>query len=188
MHTLKSKGKGQEAKGKSESTLRGCGQEGGERAPFAGTATMAQSARPWLPALLPFALCLLTFAFAFFLLPSELNAQGCAMCYTSASAARSTAKAALANGTLILLLPPMVFFALITVVVYRYRNKFREVSVVRGPLPVNPLIGRPGAQGTEVLGFGFWSTDRPIIRSPISLPRTTDDGPRTAGKQTQGAR
>jgi hypothetical protein len=48
------------------------------------------------------------------------------MCYTSASAARSGAKEALANGVLILLVPPMVFFALIAVVVYRHRNKFRE--------------------------------------------------------------
>jgi hypothetical protein len=60
------------------------------------------------------------------LVPSVAHAQGCAMCYTSASAAKSTAKAALANGVLILLVPPMVFFALITVVVYMYRNKFRE--------------------------------------------------------------
>jgi hypothetical protein len=58
------------------------------------------------------------------------------MCYTSASAARSGAKEALANGVLILLVPPMVFFALITVVVYMYRNRFRELSVVNGPLPV----------------------------------------------------
>ena len=50
------------------------------------------------------------------------------MCYNSASAAKAGAKEALANGVLILLVPPMVFFALITVVVYRYRNKFRETS------------------------------------------------------------
>jgi len=48
------------------------------------------------------------------------------MCYTSADSARSTAKEALANGVLILLVPPMIFFALITVVVYKYRDKFRD--------------------------------------------------------------
>ena len=48
------------------------------------------------------------------------------MCYTSASAAKAGAKEALANGVLILLVPPMVFFALITMVVYMYRNKFRD--------------------------------------------------------------
>ena len=81
--------------------------------------------------------CLLPSAFcftAYCLLPTVLNAQGCAMCYTSASAAKAGAKEALANGVLILLVPPMVFFALITVVVYMYRNKFRETSVVSGPL------------------------------------------------------
>jgi hypothetical protein len=75
---------------------------------------------------LTFALCLLTFAFSAGLLPTVLHAQGCAMCYTSASAARSTAKQALASGTLILLAPPIVFFALIIVVVYKHRDKFRE--------------------------------------------------------------
>lgn len=50
------------------------------------------------------------------------------MCYTSASAAREGAKNALANGTLILLAPPMLFFALIIVVLYRYRNKFRDTA------------------------------------------------------------
>ena len=74
----------------------------------------------------PSSFFLLTLAFALCLFPAVLHAQGCAMCYNSASAARSGAKEALANGTLILLVPPMVFFALIAVVVYRYRNKFRE--------------------------------------------------------------
>jgi hypothetical protein len=74
------------------------------------------------------AVCLLLTAYC--LLPTALNAQGCAMCYNAASAANSGAKEALANGVLILLIPPMVCFALIIMVVYRYRNKFRETSVV----------------------------------------------------------
>jgi len=74
--------------------------------------------------MLPAAFCLLLTAYC--LLPTVLDAQGCAMCYTSASAARSTAKQALASGTLILLAPPIVFFALIIVVVYKHRDKFRE--------------------------------------------------------------
>jgi len=53
------------------------------------------------------------------------------MCYTSAAAARTGAKEALANGVLILLVPPMVFFAVIAVVVYMYRNKYRETFVGR---------------------------------------------------------
>jgi hypothetical protein len=86
----------------------------------------------------------LTFAFSVCFLPTVLNAQGCAMCYTSAASARAGAKEALANGVLILLVPPMVLFALISVVIYRYRNKFRDVSVVSGPLAFDPVIGRSG--------------------------------------------
>ena len=65
---------------------------------------------------------------AYCLLPGVLHAQGCAMCYTSASAAKSTAKEALFNGTLILLAPPVLIIAIIIVVIFRYRNKFRDVS------------------------------------------------------------
>jgi CHASE2 domain-containing sensor protein len=74
--------------------------------------------------LLPAACCLLLTAYC--LAPTALHAQGCAMCYTSASAARAGAKEALLNGTLILLVPPVVFFAIIAVVVYKYRNRFRD--------------------------------------------------------------
>jgi len=102
-------------------------------------------------------LILLTFAFALFVLPDVLHAQGCAMCYTSADAARSGAKAALANGVLILLVPPMVFFALFIVVVYKYRNKFRDLSVIErsggreagelseppADVVIHPIIGSP---------------------------------------------
>jgi len=72
------------------------------------------------------AFCLLLTACSF--LPSVLHAQGCAMCYTSASAAKSAAKEALFRGTLILLVPPVVIIAIIIVVLFRYRNKFRDVS------------------------------------------------------------
>jgi hypothetical protein len=65
---------------------------------------------------------------AYCLLPGVLHAQGCAMCYTSASAAKSAAKEALFNGTLILLAPPVLIIAIIIVVIFRYRNKFRDVS------------------------------------------------------------
>ena len=133
-----------------------------------------------MSALLFFAFCVLTFAFALPLLPTALHAQGCAMCYTSASAARSTAKEALANGTLILLIPPMVFFALITVVVYRYRNRFREMSVVSGPLSVARRSNdreswRSDEPSAEAPDVDFWSPNHPIIRSPDSLPRATDN-------------
>src|SRR5271157_3719036 len=114
--------------------------------------------------LLTFAFCVLTFAFAFSFLPTVLDAQGCAMCYNSASAAKAGAKEALANGVLILLVPPMVFFALITVVVYMYRNRFRETPVVPdGELPIDdfrlPIDGIEDWQST--IGNEPRTTGRP---------------------------
>jgi len=51
-------------------------------------------------------------------------AQGCAMCYTSAAAAKAGAIQALRSGILILLLPALVMFTGIFVVIYRSRNRF----------------------------------------------------------------
>ena len=109
------------------------------RRPLRGLITSANCLRRSAFRLLLSAFCLLLTAYC--LLPTVLNAQGCAMCYTSASAARAGAKEALANGVLILLVPPMVFFALITVVVYSTGTGFgrRPLSVVR--CPSNPMIG-----------------------------------------------
>jgi hypothetical protein len=127
-------------------------------------------------ALLPLAFCVLTFAFALFLLPAPLRAQGCAMCYTSASAARTAGKEALANGTLILLIPPMVFFALITVIVYRYRNRYRETYMVNcGELPI--------------ADFRLPTEEIEHRHSAIGHPQwTTDHEPRSMGKHSSGAR
>jgi len=52
------------------------------------------------------------------------SAQGCAMCYTSAAAAKAGAIQALRSGILILLLPALGMFAGIFVVIYRSRNRF----------------------------------------------------------------
>ncbi len=52
-------------------------------------------------------------AFTVLGLPSEAAAQGCAMCYQSASAAKQAGIQALENGVLILLLPPLLIFAAI---------------------------------------------------------------------------
>ena len=50
-------------------------------------------------------------------------AQGCAMCYTSASAAKAGAVHALRTGILILLLPVLAMCSGISVVIYRSRNR-----------------------------------------------------------------
>ena len=51
-------------------------------------------------------------------------AQGCAMCYTSAAAAKAGAIQALRSGILILLVPALTMFAGIFVVIYRSRDRF----------------------------------------------------------------
>ena len=55
-------------------------------------------------------------------LPPDAFAQGCAMCYTSASAAKKAGLEALRNGVLILLIPPLLIFAAILWQTYRRSN------------------------------------------------------------------
>lgn len=57
---------------------------------------------------------------------SVAYAQGCAMCYTSASAAKAGAIQALRSGILILLVPTLLVFAATAVLVIRRRNQFNE--------------------------------------------------------------
>jgi len=122
------------------------------------------------------AFCLLLTAYC--LLPTALHAQGCAMCYTSASAARAGAKEALANGVLILLVPPMVFFALFTVVVYIYRNKYRDSSFVTSHWSFDPdSVDREvhSLRGETSTGLGFdFEAHNPLLGTNDNGPRTTD--------------
>src|SRR5438094_4355588 len=95
--------------------------------------------------------------------PTVASAQGCAMCYTAAAAAKATAIKALRSGILILLFPPGLIFIAILVVAYRRRNSFnepeetaeeREIRVALERLePVEPgamaVAGRAGTCGAE---------------------------------------
>jgi hypothetical protein len=63
-----------------------------------------------------------------FFCPALACAQGCAMCYTSAAAAKAGAIQALRSGILILLMPALVMFAGIFVVIYRSRNRFNDAA------------------------------------------------------------
>jgi len=54
--------------------------------------------------------------------PSNAAAQGCAMCYQSASAAKKSGLEALQNGVLILLIPPLLMFAAILWQMFRRRS------------------------------------------------------------------
>ncbi len=56
--------------------------------------------------------------------PSTAFAQGCAMCYSTAAAAKAVAIQALRSGILILLLPPLVLFVAIFAVAFRNRERF----------------------------------------------------------------
>jgi hypothetical protein len=55
-------------------------------------------------------------------------AQGCAMCYNDAAAAKSAAIQALKTGTLILLFPVLLLFTGILLMAFRSRNRFREAE------------------------------------------------------------
>ena len=53
-------------------------------------------------------------------------AQGCALCYNTAAAASSRGIAALRHGVLILMLPPVVIFGVVTFLTVRGRNRFND--------------------------------------------------------------
>lgn len=55
-------------------------------------------------------------------------AQGCALCYNTASAAKASAIEALRRGILLLLFPPLLIFIAIFVVAYLHRNQFHEAA------------------------------------------------------------
>ena len=73
------------------------------------------------------------------------HAQGCAMCYNDAAAAKSTAIQALRSGTLILLFPVLLLFAGILVMAFRNRNRFNEAE--RAPAFAKGNLA--AASGTE---------------------------------------
>ena len=67
----------------------------------------------------PYARLALAAAASGLLSPTAAAAQGCVMCYQSASAAKQAGIQALANGVLILLIPPLVMAAAIVWRTYR---------------------------------------------------------------------
>jgi hypothetical protein len=67
----------------------------------------------------------LTIALAIALLtPPGLFAQNCALCYSQAAASGQRVIEALRSGILILIFPPMLIFAIFTVMAYKKRNQF----------------------------------------------------------------
>jgi hypothetical protein len=71
-------------------------------------------------------LALLLTAAVALIVPRVTSAQGCAMCYTSAAAAKQAGIQALQNGIVILLVPPLVMFAGIIWLAYRSSTRWDE--------------------------------------------------------------
>jgi len=57
---------------------------------------------------------------------SPILAQGCALCYNTAAAASSRGITALRHGVLILMLPPVMIFGVVTFFTVRGRNRFND--------------------------------------------------------------
>ena len=53
-------------------------------------------------------------------------AQGCALCYNTAAAAGVRGVAALRNGILILMIPPVIIFGVVSFFTLRGRNRFND--------------------------------------------------------------
>jgi hypothetical protein len=91
-------------------------------------------------------------------------AQGCAMCYTSAAAAKAGALQALRSGILILLVPALTMFAGIFVVIYRSRDRF------------NGAVGWTAERDRELreMLLRMESTESPKLRerTPASVVRS----------------
>jgi hypothetical protein len=61
-------------------------------------------------------------------LPLPAFSQNCALCYTQAASAGARMIQALRSGILVLIVPPTLMWAVVTVILYRKRNQFRQVD------------------------------------------------------------
>jgi hypothetical protein len=60
--------------------------------------------------------------------PLPAFSQNCALCYTQAASAGARMIQALRSGILVLIVPPTLMWAVVTVILYRKRNQFRQVD------------------------------------------------------------
>jgi hypothetical protein len=88
----------------------------------------------WLIRVIPAAVAVAT--------PVAARAQGCAMCYTSASAAKRVGMEALQNGVFILFFPPLLMFAAILWQTFHRRNA-QEAGEMESSLAPQPLELKP---------------------------------------------
>src|ERR1700693_1235851 len=73
-----------------------------------------------------FAIAGLAFAVLTFAPPAF--SQNCALCYTQAASSGHRMIEALRSGILVLIVPPTLMWLVLTVILYRKRNQFRQVD------------------------------------------------------------
>ncbi len=64
-------------------------------------------------------------------------AQSCPLCYRAAAASKAGALQALRSGVLILMIPPVLIFGVVTMMAVRGRDRFNDQDVAPGELPVD---------------------------------------------------
>ena len=108
-------------------------------------------------------------------LPVPMAAQGCAMCYTSAAAAKKAGLQALREGILILGIPPLVMFIGIFLYVFRRREHFSDTNFDddrgRDDVPTKPILPSPCGYEDEpeaVLAAAIWPGERERYDDSIS--------------------
>lgn len=85
-----------------------------------GLKSIIASSRKWLPA----AAATLVVLFG----STEAWSQTCPLCYRAAAASKAGAIAALRRGVLILMLPPVAIFGIVTWIAIRRRDRFNEAG------------------------------------------------------------
>ncbi len=64
-------------------------------------------------------------------------AQSCPLCYRAAAASKAGALQALRSGVLILMIPPVLIFGVVTMMAVRGRDRFNDRDAAPGELPVD---------------------------------------------------
>jgi hypothetical protein len=100
-------------------------------------------------------------------------AQGCAMCYNTASAAKADAIQALRSGTLVLLFPVLLLFGGILWMAFRSRNRYYQAenaeavgaAVLAGslPLPDDAALWRPSPESEVMRGLSRERSKHPAL-------------------------
>ena len=72
--------------------------------------------------------------------PTVAWAQSCPLCYRAAAASKAGALQALRSGVLILMIPPVLIFGVVTLMAVRGRDRFNDAEAASGELPVDESL------------------------------------------------